>query len=79
MTDSFTFRKPYILLVLAAVVATDPSVISTRSFLLRVVTEEGDENGRTKVDTVHGRHVSVGEDVDMDRFDEIFLEVLNRE
>ncbi|MFK5855157.1 MAG: nucleoside hydrolase [Bacteroidota bacterium] len=71
-TDKVCFWDP-----LAAAISTDLSIASTNSYLITIITEEGDENGRTKIDSVSGNMITVCYDVDLNNFETLFLDVLN--
>lgn len=61
---------------LAAAAALDPSLITTETMPIRVVTEEGAESGRTAVDE-SGQSIEVAVGADAARFEQAFLNVLN--
>jgi pyrimidine-specific ribonucleoside hydrolase len=61
---------------LAATVFTDQSVISLEEMQLVVVTDEGPESGRTKLDS-NGVSIKVAMSADRNKFEPIFLTVLN--
>lgn len=70
--DTFYFWDP-----LAAAIGTDQSIAVTQSFPLQVITEEGNENGRTKIDPVNGIEIEVCKEVILEKFEDLFLDVLN--
>ncbi|MCD4695410.1 MAG: nucleoside hydrolase [Bacteroidales bacterium] len=70
--DTFYFWDP-----LAAVISTDQTISNIQNFPLQVVTEQGDENGRTKIDQVSGNSIKVCQDTEMNDFEDMFLDVLN--
>jgi inosine-uridine nucleoside N-ribohydrolase len=61
---------------LAATVFTDQSVVSLEEMQLVVVTEEGPESGRTKLD-LNGASIKVAMSADRKKFEPVFLTVLN--
>ncbi len=62
---------------LAAVISSDQSIANITTYPVTVITAEGNENGRTKVDSVAGNSVNVCFDTDMNNFENVFLDVLN--
>lgn len=70
--DSVCFWDP-----LAAVISTDQSIANTIIYPITIITEEGNENGRTKIDSVSGSMITVCYDVDLNNFENLFLDVLN--
>ncbi len=63
---------------LAAVISSDQSFANIITNSLTIITEEGNENGRTKIDSMSGSIVNVCYDTDMNKFENLFLDVLNR-
>lgn len=61
---------------LAAVVATDESVVTIQDYPIRIITEAGDEQGRCVLDE-EGHLVRVAVGIDNTRFEEIYLDGLN--
>ena len=70
--DSVCFWDP-----LATAISTDQSFASTIVYPITIITEEGNENGRTKIDSVTGSMITVCYDVDLNDFENLFLDVLN--
>ena len=70
--DTFYFWDP-----LAAAISSDQNITNTNTHLITIITEEGNENGRTKIDSVAGNIVNVCYDTDMNNFENLFLDVLN--
>ncbi len=70
--DTIFFWDP-----LAAVIASDRNLASIQTYPLVVVTGEGIENGRTKIDTGPGSPIEVCENVALSDFENLFLNVLN--
>lgn len=70
--DSVCFWDP-----LAAAISTDQSIANTIIYPITIITEEGNENGRTKIDSVSGSMITVCYDVDLNDFENLFLDVLN--
>lgn len=62
---------------LAAAVATDRSIITTRNLPLQVITAAGNETGWTKIDPSNGQEIEVGQDTDLPAFEALFLDILN--
>lgn len=71
-TDKVCFWDP-----LAAAISTDQSIANTITYPITIITEEGNENGRTKIDSVSGNMITVCYDVDLNYFEDLFLDVLN--
>lgn len=61
---------------LTSAAALDPSLMTTQTMPIRVITEEGAESGRTAVDE-SGQPVEVAVGADAARFEQAFLNVLN--
>jgi len=70
--DNFYFWDP-----LAAVIATNPNIAEIENYSVKIVTDTGNENGWTKVDSVNGNPIGVCQDIDLDSFENLFLDILN--
>lgn len=62
---------------LAAAISSDQNIANTNTHPITIITGEGNENGRTKIDSVAGNIVNVCFDTDMNYFENLFLDVLN--
>jgi inosine-uridine nucleoside N-ribohydrolase len=70
--DTFYFWDP-----LAAVISSSQHIATVQNYPLRVVIEQGSENGRTKIDPTNGYPNNACIDTDMNGFENLFLDVLN--
>jgi len=71
-SDNVCFWDP-----LAAAISTDRNITNTITYPISIVTQEGDENGRTKIDSVSGNMISVCNEIDLEGFETLFLDILN--
>lgn len=62
---------------LAAAIATDRNIVTTQTYLLRVVLTEGNKNGWTKIDPVNGGEIEVCQELELIAYEDLFLDVLN--
>nr|NQU92849.1 nucleoside hydrolase [Bacteroidota bacterium] len=62
---------------LAAAIATDRNIVTTQTYLLRVVLTEGNENGWTKINPVNGGEIEVCQELELIAYEDLFLDVLN--
>jgi len=62
---------------LAAVIASSKNIATTINYPITIVTGEGEDNGRTKIDSVAGNVVNVCVDINLDDFENLLLDVLN--
>lgn len=62
---------------LAAAISSDQSIATTHTLPISIITEEGNENGRTKIDSLSENMITVCYDTDLNSFENLFLDVLN--
>ncbi len=72
--DTFYFWDP-----LAAGISTDQNIITSEIFPILIIVDEGNENGRTKIDQENGSEIKVCLDANMSAFENLFIDVLNGE
>ena len=62
---------------LLAAISSSQNIATTISYPITIITEEGSENGRTIIDSVGGNSVNVCNNIHLNNFENLFLDVLN--